>query len=50
MEQEREGLKKRHVPNWHVTYEPTFTSEKWMNSASNYRVAILREEVWSPLW
>lgn len=42
--EEREGLKKRHVPNWHVTYEPTFTSEKWMNSASNYRVAILREE------
>ena len=43
-EQEQEGLKKRHKPTWKLTYEPQETPATWMESASKYRVAIIREE------
>ncbi|KAK8811334.1 hypothetical protein WA158_003068 [Blastocystis sp. Blastoise] len=42
--QERDGLKNRHAPKWHTTYVPSLTPEMFMKNASNYKVAIIREE------
>ena len=44
VEQEQEGLKKRHKPAWKLTYEPRATPAEWLASASKYHVAIIREE------
>uniref|UniRef100_A0A0C9RY68 phosphoribosylformylglycinamidine synthase n=1 Tax=Wollemia nobilis TaxID=56998 RepID=A0A0C9RY68_9CONI len=41
---EQNGLKSRHAPAWTLSFDPSFTDDKYMNSKSKPKVAIIREE------
>ncbi|WCJ19662.1 Phosphoribosylformylglycinamidine synthase [Euphorbia peplus] len=44
VELEKEGLKSRHEPLWKLSFTPSITDEKYMNSTSKPKVAVIREE------
>ncbi|KAL6009834.1 hypothetical protein ACLOJK_000264 [Asimina triloba] len=44
VEQEKKGLKKRHVPSWVLSFTPKFTDEKWISMSPKPKVAVIREE------
>nr|XP_051177914.1 probable phosphoribosylformylglycinamidine synthase, chloroplastic/mitochondrial [Lolium perenne] len=41
---EKEGLKSRTSPSWHLSFTPKFTDKKLLTSSSKPKVAIIREE------
>ncbi|BBN14710.1 phosphoribosylformylglycinamidine synthase [Marchantia polymorpha subsp. ruderalis] len=44
VEQEQQGLKDRTTPTWELSFTPSKTDEKYMNSTVKPKVAIIREE------
>ena len=44
VQSEQEGLKNRHAPAWELSFVPRFTNEKFMDSKSKPKVAVIREE------
>ncbi|VAH09914.1 unnamed protein product [Triticum turgidum subsp. durum] len=41
---EKEGLKSRTSPSWHLSFTPKFTEKKLLSASSKPKVAIIREE------
>ncbi|KQJ97072.1 probable phosphoribosylformylglycinamidine synthase, chloroplastic/mitochondrial isoform X2 [Brachypodium distachyon] len=41
---EKEGLKSRKTPSWHLSFAPAFTDKKLLTASSKPKVAIIREE------
>ncbi|XP_071725169.1 probable phosphoribosylformylglycinamidine synthase, chloroplastic/mitochondrial [Rutidosis leptorrhynchoides] len=41
---EQQGLKSRHKPSWSLSFNPSLTDKKYLNSTSKPKVAIIREE------
>uniref|UniRef100_A0A452ZPH3 phosphoribosylformylglycinamidine synthase n=1 Tax=Aegilops tauschii subsp. strangulata TaxID=200361 RepID=A0A452ZPH3_AEGTS len=41
---EKEGLKSRTSPSWHLSFTPKFTDKKLLSASSKPKVAIIREE------
>ncbi|KAM0869821.1 hypothetical protein ACQ4PT_040409 [Festuca glaucescens] len=41
---EKEGLKSRTSPSWHLSFTPKFTDKKQLTASSKPKVAIIREE------
>ncbi|KQJ83122.1 probable phosphoribosylformylglycinamidine synthase, chloroplastic/mitochondrial [Brachypodium distachyon] len=41
---EKEGLKSRTSPSWHLSFAPKFTNKKLLTASSKPKVAIIREE------
>ncbi|KAG6541607.1 hypothetical protein Mapa_017000 [Marchantia paleacea] len=44
VQQEQQGLKDRTTPTWELSFTPSKTDEKYMNSTLKPKVAIIREE------
>ncbi|KAL3721462.1 hypothetical protein ACJRO7_033890 [Eucalyptus globulus] len=44
VDQEKEGLKSRCEPSWNLSFIPSFTDQKYINTSLKPKVAVIREE------